>query len=750
MQKQPANVTYDLIARTLSILRLLTCDMPADLDDDRMEAACQALDTLAEVVQGPCPSAQTSLMDSKVLDVCTQIMADHFTDAFPTADALSEEPHPLIMDAKEKSITLLLSLLEGVSSKQIYRKFGQMLDFEVLKARMAHVYRICVDDPEAVADATEVDEEVYFGDLNEAFGIFMLISTVAIHSEDGRKALQPANYSKEDRVAIEFFQVNTGCIEVNWDGKLERVYFPIPPICAYLTEATREKVKWGVNRESPGEKVQSFFEYTSELHAEMQHLEQMSKSKALALLSTYVDDLKSLQLLVALAINVLLVYSFQTTEATGAEDTFEMQTTNIEFNSSTVKLVVQLLSVALTILAALIAISMCSTFGPLSIKNAWAERQLALGKPTADEELPAPNGVAYLLRMGPEATGIEDGTATKGAKFVYAMISAFYFLTDQAIMLHLTYLGLGICGIIVSPFFLCFHLFDLVYRSETLKNVLRAVTFNGRQLLMTAMLCLIIIYVYAIFGFLMLRNNYFNDDFPDERMCDTMLDCLMVTVREGLINGGGMGDFLQPRAVSDIGTFMGRFAYDLTFFVLVIIILLNVIFGIIIDTFAAMRELTDSKASDMKTVCFICGNDRPTLDRNGSGFEQHIAKEHNMWTYLFYIVYLLQKDPTDYTGLETYVAGMIEEEDMGFYPLHKAMCLDNEEEEEDPFQVEVSQRFAGLSNDMAMLKKTVVEIKSEAITNQSNLVDLNKKALRMLDNIYETQQKNLQTAHALP
>ena len=61
-----------------------------------------------------------------------------------------------------------------------------------------------------------------------------------------------------------------GCIEINWtrDGvdKLERVYFPIPPICEYLTEATREKVKWGVNRDSPGEKVQSFFEYTSELH----------------------------------------------------------------------------------------------------------------------------------------------------------------------------------------------------------------------------------------------------------------------------------------------------------------------------------------------------------------------------------------------------------------------------------------------------------------------------------------------------
>merc|ERR1712178_450364 len=217
----------------------------------------------------------------------------------------------------------------------------------------------------------------------------------------------------------------------------------------------------------------------------------------------------------------------------------------------------------------------------------------------------------------------------------------------------------------------------------------------------------------------------------------------------GLINGGGMGDYLQPRAVSDIGTFLGRFAYDLSYFVVVIIILLNVIFGIIIDTFAAMREVTESKMADMKSVCFMCGNDRPTLDRSGSGFEQHIKKEHNMWQYLFYIVYLLQKDPTEYTGLETYVSEMIEEEDMGFYPTNKAMCLDNNDDEEDPFQEAVNGKFEGLSNDMAMLKKTVVEIKSESISNQSNLVDLNKQALRMLEEIHSMQQNVMHAQPAL-
>jgi hypothetical protein len=468
----------------------------------------------------------------------------------------------------------------------------------------------------------------------------------------------------------------------------------------------------------------------------------MSKNKVLAFLSTYLDDMKSLQLMLALAINFLLIYSFKTTKTTTAEMTFSDLTSTIEFDSEFIQLIVRVLAGLVTVLALLVAVSMCKTFGPLAVKRAWAQRQLELGKPTADEEIPPAGTVAHLLRLGPEANGIFEGTTTCGARVVYNIYSTWYYLTDMAILVHMIYFIFAVCGNLVSPFFLCLHLFDLVYRSETLKNVLRAVTFNGQQLLMTAMLCLIIIYVYAIIGFALLRNNYFNDDFSDERMCDKLLDCLMVTVREGLINGGGMGDYLQPRAVSDIGPYLGRFFFDLSFFVLIIIILLNVIFGIIIDTFAAMREVTDSKANDMKTVCFICGNDRPTMDRNGSGFDNHIEKEHNMWKYAFYIVYLLQKDPTEYTGLETFVFKMIEEEDMNFYPLHKAMCLDNDDEEEDPFQVEVSQKFSGLSNDMAMLKKTVVEIKSESITNQSNLVDLNKQALRMLDSIYEMQQKN--------
>merc|ERR1719502_287346 len=185
-------------------------------------------------------------------------------------------------------------------------------------------------------------------------------------------------------------------------------------------------------------------------------------------------------------------------------------------------------------------------------------------------------------------------------------------------------------------------------------------------------------------------------------------------MREGLINGGGVADYLPGATVQDPGPYILRFFFDISFFVIVIIILLNVIFGIIIDTFSAMREMTESKISDMKTICFMCGNDRPMLDRNGGGFDNHINREHNMWKYLYYVVYLLQKDPTEYTGLETYVSELIEEEDMNFYPLHKAMCLDDDEDEADPFQEKVDERLTEMETNLSSLRKMMRDTKTES------------------------------------
>ena len=40
-------------------------------------------------------------------------------------------------------------------------------------------------------------------------------------------------------------------------------------------------------------------------------------------------------------------------------------------------------------------------------------------------------------------------------------------------------------------------------------------------------------------------------------------------------------------------------------------------------------------------------------------FEDHIRREHNMWHYLYFIVLIKVKDPTEFTGPESYVHDMV-------------------------------------------------------------------------------------------
>ena len=52
---------------------------------------------------------------------------------------------------------------------------------------------------------------------------------------------------------------------------------------------------------------------------------------------------------------------------------------------------------------------------------------------------------------------------------------------------------------------------------------------------------------------------------------------------------------------------IGRVFFDGLYNLLVAIILVNIVAGIIIDTFGSLREKENEKILDIKDKCFICG-----------------------------------------------------------------------------------------------------------------------------------------------
>lgn len=82
---------------------------------------------------------------------------------------------------------------------------------------------------------------------------------------------------------------------------------------------------------------------------------------------------------------------------------------------------------------------------------------------------------------------------------------------------------------------------------------------------------------------------------------------------------------------------------------------MNIIFGIIIDTFADLRDKRKELELLIKTKCFICEQDKSVIDKNGEGWDEHINKNHKIESYVNYLIYLNQKSLNDCNGVEKYV-----------------------------------------------------------------------------------------------
>ncbi|MGH0163048.1 UNVERIFIED_CONTAM: hypothetical protein FKN15_043973 [Acipenser sinensis] len=93
-----------------------------------------------------------------------------------------------------------------------------------------------------------------------------------------------------------------------------------------------------------------------------------------------------------------------------------------------------------------------------------------------------------------------------------------------------------------------------------------------------------------------------------------------------------------------------RVVFDITFFFFVIVILLAIIQGLIIDAFGELRDQQEQVKEDMETKCFICGIGSDYFDTTPHGFETHTLEEHNLANYMFFLMYLINKDDTEHTG----------------------------------------------------------------------------------------------------
>ena len=58
----------------------------------------------------------------------------------------------------------------------------------------------------------------------------------------------------------------------------------------------------------------------------------------------------------------------------------------------------------------------------------------------------------------------------------------------------------------------------MIFREDTLWNVIQSVTRNGRSIILTAILALILVYMFSIIGFLFLKDDFLVETEPTPRL----------------------------------------------------------------------------------------------------------------------------------------------------------------------------------------------------------------------------------------
>jgi inositol 1,4,5-triphosphate receptor type 1 len=509
-----------------------------------------------------------------------------------------------------------------------------------------------------------------------------------------------------DKVYLELDE-SSESIEIVMNGQLQKVHFNVPEEWKHqLQEEVKNRLLWSIDRSSTNDGVRDFSERCKTIIADMKYMESMMGfSWVTATLVKAKGTLHSLVLMLTFLLN-LMILAFWDSDL---NDRVTVKPTHHGLTDEAYEAIFEVLAILHSAVAVLIVLVYFLTYPP-SLRALVDDVFHIVYGAEALEKRNHNKAMVFLLGKSEEEVVKADeddddvgaGNAEDENEVVVDDRQQRVFQTQENIgylqeneliprtlyrtqtsvlsgmsLYYLIFLGMSILGHYTYGYTFCFHLLHITVGNQTLSRVIQSVTKNGVTLLYVAGLLMVIIYIYTLVVFATMRLEMDRDE---GLFCTNMLECFLTSVKLGLLSGGGLGEAIPPHLHEYTGIWwvVGRFTFDLSFFILVTLIGLNVVFGIIVDTFSELRDEKYQIQEAMDTECFICGRSSNDLDRRSTtgNFKHHVKHEHRMWNYLFFYYYLDKKDATEYDDIEQYIAEKMFTGMYDFYPIGKALGLE--------------------------------------------------------------------------
>ena len=643
-------------------------------EQDNIDLGCQGFRSLTEFCQGPSVSNQQCLHANGIVSITASVICNCDSTELVSC-----------------AVQMLLSLAEGAAAS-----FSVRTLFKSLKP----FFKSFLEKLSCTWIQTTISEELcLFEDrkhLRElAVNIFMLLSRLA-HTQE-------VNFSqhREERSVtlaqllqqnMSFNNLNNqvGCIEIKRiegsDDWLEKLYFPIPERSVFLTPevkmAFNESVQRRVtdsdeadevaeNAEKAGQdlkKIQDFFRKHYLLLLQTDAYYQASHSKYTRIFIFHRSKLAIMSLVVSFLLSLFLLISMTKKYS---QKTFFLSPTR--YNVFTALAVLQIL------------VEIWLLFGWWVVDGSVAV-QTHMHTKIREASENHRNVIQEGDRLRLYRVWCDESSMQfqKTDRRVYTL--PWYTKTklvteilwrDKRLWITLLFAISAPLGLLLNPIFFSVQIFRIVSHNANLQNIVRAVTVKWYDIVITCGLGILFIYLFSMLSFFYFSNKYYdakrNPDLGVGFRCHELSHCFAVNLVFGLRLDGGISDVaLPPMPVEN--SYWYRLLWDTMFWLVMIVIFLNIIFGIILDTFKELRDKKTIRELDMATSCFICGKQASAFDKlkthgsNRRGFETHYKDHHNQWMYLYFMHYLRIKDSTTDTGQEQYVRQRITHSKLDFFP----------------------------------------------------------------------------------
>lgn len=546
------------------------------------------LECLSELLTGPCLENQKQIFKfnydkingilhryCKNIDSLFYKMKEVLVEMlFTTAEGVDEEI--IMFQSTNIEITTINTVIINSLKQLFYEKKagGKKLNYDFINE-----YTLGMANYQEMLDLFEINED--FSDhplMNLSIKLYFYIRLLSekitkydLYCKDRQKAMSYYSKSKkieikaleeEDLVCFQFLNNVTSKVEVIAANSLFLFYFKKAATSSYLTEESKIRfVEEDADRETSDSKLISmiaqvkYFEKEIELNS--------NKTPLKKRLDKYFDNdtfkyLELITLFIAFLINYIILQDYT---VKGKPYIYEGDYFRFIMVLSIIECLVSLASV---IIWTYLKYEVCYQ-------------------------------INYMKYIDQNYSNPDDIDLSFFQKMDLRLFTGFF--GQDRVGIFFIHMIFSIMGLKVSNGFFGLELLTIINLSRTLQYVIKSVTAHSSQLLWTLFFGCITMYAYSIFAFV-----YLFEDFGDENgICESLAHCLISVVTIAFTNGSGIIDMMQlePYVSDNWWKFYGQMFLSLSFFIIVNIIMMNIIFGVIVDTFGELRDKMEVSSKNL-------------------------------------------------------------------------------------------------------------------------------------------------------